>query len=779
MLQNMKGLQIKGRSFISEKQLEFWKQQNCCFSLLYGRNGCGKTTVSDAFNFLKDGVIADFEKIDSLTFDGSVFSNEDKQKIFVFNEKFIDQNIKVKEDGIGSIVMFGHQVEIDAKIEREQQKLVEIGQKLLDDSALCEEYSNSKNEKSPDYYLNKCTNFLKKDSGWAQTDSLLRGKRQNTAVSVSTVEMIARCDDLTKNLSELQKEYEKNKKLYDSISLNEKKIEDSIALFNFTGHDSKAKNVLLKKIEKPELTEREKKIFEFIKNKGQYLLNEAKRIFKNDDIDYCPYCYQPISEEYKQSLMENFKKVLNKETDEYIAQLEKLKINEVHYSLEKYRHFDQELIQSCNLQFERMNKEIKKFNQIVDSRINNIYKEFLEESYSVNIENESKLLNAELLKLNREKEIFNHIIDNRSELCESLIEMNNKIASKQMKAYYELYLQKKDEKKQAEEKKQEDENIKKQLEDGLNLLKSQLKNISIAEEHINKLLKYVFFDDQRMNIQIEDGLYQIKSLGHSVKPNKISCGERNILALCYFFTNIFSQKKEDSTYTSPYLLVIDDPVSSYDRENQIGVMSLMKYELSNFASSNSESKFLIMTHDLKSFFDMQKIADEICKKTGKSYEMNEIADLTIKQFSYKKRNEYSEFLKKAFLYATNQNNEVDSYIGNTLRKIIEFYSTFLYKLGIEEISLNEDVLSLLPNKEQREYFENLMYRLVLHGESHMEERVRSLDDFCGNLTEAEKRRIAKDVLCFLYLMNPLHVKRHLEGLRDVEQTLNNWCNRIG
>ena len=86
---------------------------------------------------------------------------------------------------------------------------------------------------------------------------------------------------------------------------------------------------------------------------------------------------------------------------------------------------------------------------------------------------------------------------------------------------------------------------------------------------------------------------------------------------------------------------------------------------------------------------------------------------------------------------------------------------------------------IYPNQEQREYFENLMYRLVLHGDSHMEERVRSLDDFCGNLTETEKRRIAKDVLCFLYLMNPLHVKRHLEGLRDVDQTLNNWCNHIG
>ena len=223
MLQNMKGLQIKGRSFTSEKKLEFWKQQNCCFSLLYGRNGCGKTTISDAFNLLKDNAIADFEKIEPLTFDGSVFSNDDKQKIFVFNEKFIDQNIKVKEDGIGSIVMFGHQVELDAKIESEQQKLVEIEKKVAEDITLCEEYDDNKNEKNPDYYLNKCTNFLKKDSGWAQKDSLLRGKRQNTAVSVSTVEMIARCDDLTKNLGELQKEYEKNKKLYDSISLNQKK----------------------------------------------------------------------------------------------------------------------------------------------------------------------------------------------------------------------------------------------------------------------------------------------------------------------------------------------------------------------------------------------------------------------------------------------------------------------------------------------------------------------------------------------------------------------------
>ena len=48
---------------------------------------------------------------------------DDKKSIHVFNEKFIDSNIKIKENGIDSIVMFGEQVNIDKQIEETNSEI--------------------------------------------------------------------------------------------------------------------------------------------------------------------------------------------------------------------------------------------------------------------------------------------------------------------------------------------------------------------------------------------------------------------------------------------------------------------------------------------------------------------------------------------------------------------------------------------------------------------------------------------------------------------------------
>ena len=357
--------------------------------------------------------------------------------------------------------------------------------------------------------------------------------------------------------------------------------------------------------------------------------------------------------------------------------------------------------------------------------------------------------------------------------------LNKQIACKAIFDDYSKYLQQSIAKVAADKKKDDDEREKEKLEAEIRNLESQKKNVKIAQMHINKLLKYVYFDDNRMMIESENDIYRIKSCGQPVKPNKISCGERNILALCYYFTELFSQKDESKVYSNPYLLVIDDPISSYDKENQVGVISLLKYQLNNFMSGNAETKCLLMTHDLKTFYDLQRIADELGKKEHCDYDLNELLKSKLERFKFRSRNEYSEYLKKAYEYACGRNDTIGDYIGNLLRKIVEFYSTFLYRLGIEEISINKDVLDLLQKKEHREYFENLMYRLVLNGESHLEERARSMDDFCNGLSDDEKKRTARDILCFLYLMNPLHIKKHLDGCSDVETTLKQWCNRIG
>ena len=779
MLKYLKGLSVQGRKFTAISEFDFWSKDTSRVSLLYGRNGSGKSTISDAFTLLKNDEGSDFTTINPISFSDGAFVNEDKNKIFVFNEKFVDKNIKIEDDGIGSIVMFGRQAELDNQIRIKEELLAQICEKIEQDEALCGEYDDKKNDKSPKYYFNKCESELKSVSGWARQDSLLRGSRQNSNVNLSVITDIVENHVSDKSIEDLVEEFERKKRLYDSVTSSSEKITQPVKICTLAEVDLFAKSTLMKKIEKKEFTDREKKIFDFIQQKGISMLNDAKHFFQKDENDFCPYCFQPMNDDYKKILMDDFKKVLNQEVEDYVDELKRLKKTKESFSPEIYSQLDQSQVNSVIASFNSVNSEIEKLNQIIDERINNVYQEFRADDYHVCIDSAIEKYNEELRKLENKRNEFNSLIDGKNALKEELIDINKKIACKKIVADYKKFKQQEIAQKNAETNKNNDIDRRKVVEQEKEDLEGQKKNIRIAQEHINKLLKYVYFDANRMSISAEDGIYRIKSCGQAVRPNKISCGERNILALCYYFTDLFSQKDESSVYSNPYLLVIDDPISSFDRENQVGVISLLKYELNNFMSCNEDTKCLLMTHDLKTFYDLQKMVGEITKKLGCSGDCNELSQSCLTPFLFKQRNEYSNYLKDVYEYANNRKDSVDSYIGNTLRKVVEFYSTFLFKLGIEEVSLNRDVLALIEKKEHRDYFENLMYRLVLHGESHFEERVKTLDDFCNGMSIVEKKRIARDVLCFLYLMNPLHVKRHLDGCRDVESTLNHWCNLIG
>ena len=74
-----------------------------------------------------------------------------------------------------------------------------------------------------------------------------------------------------------------------------------------------------------------------------------------------------------------------------------------------------------------------------------------------------------------------------------------------------------------------------------------------------------------------------------------------------------------------------------------------------------------------------------------------------------------------------------------------------------------------------------MYRLVLHGGSHKEEYVKSMNDlnFFTLISEKEKERTAKDILCFIYCLNKPHLLAHLKDVDpDAESKLNLWCQDI-
>ena len=112
-----------------------------------------------------------------------------------------------------------------------------------------------------------------------------------------------------------------------------------------------------------------------------------------------------------------------------------------------------------------------------------------------------------------------------------------------------------------------------------------------------------------------------------------------------------------------------------------------------------------------------------------------------------------------------------------MRRVLEAFATFSYKEGINSISIKDSILEILPERF-REHFRNLMYRLVLHGESHYEEQVQGMRDFRFNqfLSEGEKKRTAREILCFMYLLNKHHILSHLPI--NAEPDLVGWVASI-
>lgn len=109
-----------------------------------------------------------------------------------------------------------------------------------------------------------------------------------------------------------------------------------------------------------------------------------------------------------------------------------------------------------------------------------------------------------------------------------------------------------------------------------------------------------------------------------------------------------------------------------------------------------------------------------------------------------------------------------------MRQVMEAFATFEYKKGIDTVSTDDVILAVMDREEDRVRYKNLMYRIVLNEGSHRYDQTRNMQmDFFTMISEHDKRRTAKEILCFMYLLNKPHIKAHLgEQKCDV---IERWC----
>ena len=735
--------------------------------IIFGRNGTGKSTISKSISSLRDisEDITLFNEKNRVS-PAININNSDKETIFVYNEEFQKEKVTFTEnEKFQAIVLIDGQKDLMSKIasnksevKRLESELAKYNKSILDaNKSIKERLLDSEKLKWKIIYskLNNKTPYFNEN---------LLNKIYSSVPSKSVL-------ILGENLSNLIKEIESAR--------NEKKIKRHSEVDIPINEIKEKLEIISEPVNIIELTERENQIIEILGNNVDSSIEKTENILKGNH-NNCPTCFQEINEDYKRDTLAQIKSFLEKQLLNYeiskhiecidqVVKIFKLKIEELS-SANLDKRIEEDVRKSLNKSIEDLKSKLNLMIDELNTKKSNVY-------MVCNFSSETlfKTKNAYDVSLSKYNSACDDYNVRFNKLDDNIVEankLNDELAYKETEIFCkEVVNNRKEVNKTKKSIKELNEKIVKD--------EQSVKNTTLALNNINKQLGRVFYESERLKLEQEDGFYYVLSRGRRTKLSSLSTGERNAIGLCYFFSIVNQNQNIDDQYNSPLLLVLDDPVSSFDHEIKLGIYSLLRGEIEKITIGNKNSKILILTHDSDVYYNCYKIFEDILDTNGKrvfkdkQIKLKQLNAMTGIETAKKEENFYSTQLTKIYEFACIDDEECEfakdfsPYIGNVMRRVLEAFSTFNYQKGISELSSNEVLLSeSIDDKEERELLKSHMYRLLLNGESHYSDKIYGITERDREflLTIKQKIQTARFVLVLLYSLNSIHLKYQINNL---------------
>ena len=303
-----------------------------------------------------------------------------------------------------------------------------------------------------------------------------------------------------------------------------------------------------------------------------------------------------------------------------------------------------------------------------------------------------------------------------------------------------------------------------QLSREITLLKSRELDHEAAISVMNRYLTVVFADSGRLVLKPDEQSYRILSNGQDVTLDSLSTGERNIIGLVYFLANIFKESSDYKSYKDQRFLILDDPISSFDSDNRFGVFLLLRQVIEKFLG-NPNTQIILISHDFSLIQDMAAVLKTI---NGASTAIRKIEQHQIKHLKIDRFSSYVDYLQKIYDFACAEDpdgvDREDVPAGNEMRLVLEAFAEFEVSAGIVDLP-NRKVVSAIVEEESvalKRYFEGPLYKLLLHGESHSAEAIRSGDYTLNTQTSRHERQgIARDLISLIAIISPAHIPAKL------------------
>ena len=183
----------------------------------------------------------------------------------------------------------------------------------------------------------------------------------------------------------------------------------------------------------------------------------------------------------------------------------------------------------------------------------------------------------------------------------------------------------------------------------------------------------------KVTLDIDNINYIIKSTNENatLTIKDISEGEKNLLALLFFYYELFADNKQQQIKPEIELIIVDDPISSMDDSNKFYILELMKnlLELKN-------QQIFVLTHSWEDYCNLsygkennQVVATFVIRKNNGISELVKLSNKE-KPYNYLFREIY-EFSKKS---DEDLKSECQIYhYPNVMRRIFEEWYSF--KIG--------------------------------------------------------------------------------------------------
>lgn len=133
-------------------------------------------------------------------------------------------------------------------------------------------------------------------------------------------------------------------------------------------------------------------------------------------------------------------------------------------------------------------------------------------------------------------------------------------------------------------------------------IKERIRELEEAKSEYIDFMKFLneVLDSLGMQIKLtldDSKYYLIHSIDEvDLSINSISEGEKNLLAILYFYFELYKDKEQKDLLDELELIVIDDPISSFDETNKFYVLEIMKKII-----SENDIQIFLFTHSWDDF----------------------------------------------------------------------------------------------------------------------------------------------------------------------------------